>query len=366
MNYNSVEEILSSGTTNMTVIRNNSKNNDGTDTITGVNWFTFNGTVASTIYASGNSWIGFGSPSEHLKVNRRNSAVWSIYREEGTLYDYYKFLKIRWKGYSHYGSTSFLCAVEYDVILWDTGDISLHMISIPSSYNSGTYSLTAGSTYSYAVSTSSPDVTFIKSDSGFTVNTGIIELIPVFEKRYLIKIGTTLYTVIDGALSALSTTDLTSNTFLTYGVSELTIDFISKCSSGSEILVWYETTNYGAPTGITIFGTPPLPQVVGVDINTGTTTTISNVEPLCSDDVIFTVSHDGTNKYYYDTSTNTWILADSDMVGMSLTSLINLTTTEWSTVPNSDDNSVFYIYALLPTENSYCKSFYYNTAKRTV
>lgn len=102
MNYNSIEEILSAGTTNMTVIRNDSKQDDGTDSITGVPWFTYNGTVASTIYASGNSWLGFGSTSEHLKVNRRDGAMYYLYREEGTLYGYYNFLKIRWAGYSYY------------------------------------------------------------------------------------------------------------------------------------------------------------------------------------------------------------------------------------------------------------------------
>ena len=143
MDYSSVEQIFSAGTTNMEVLRNNSKQDDGTDSFSGVSWFTYNGTVASTIYASGNSWIGFGSSSEHLKVNRRDGALYSLYREEGTLYDHYKFLKIRWEGYSQYNQTATSYANSYDVVLWDTGDISLHMISIPSSYNSGTYSLIA-------------------------------------------------------------------------------------------------------------------------------------------------------------------------------------------------------------------------------
>ena len=52
MNYNSIEEILSAGTSNMTVIRNNTKQDDGTDTITGVSWFTFNGVTASNFKES--------------------------------------------------------------------------------------------------------------------------------------------------------------------------------------------------------------------------------------------------------------------------------------------------------------------------
>ena len=102
MNYNSVEEILSAETANMTVIRDNSKNDDGTDTVTGVSWFNFKGKVASTIYVSGNSWLGFGASSEHLKVNRRDGAMYYLYREEGTLYNHYRFLKIRFSGYTSY------------------------------------------------------------------------------------------------------------------------------------------------------------------------------------------------------------------------------------------------------------------------
>ena len=100
MDYNSVQDIISAGISNMQCIRNNTKNDDGTDTLVGVDWFTFKDTVAQNIYVSGNSWLGLGSSSEHLKVNRRDGAVYSIYREEGTLFNYYKFLKIRWSGYS--------------------------------------------------------------------------------------------------------------------------------------------------------------------------------------------------------------------------------------------------------------------------
>lgn len=218
MNYNSIDEILSSGITNMTVLRNNSKQDDGNDTITGVSWFTYNGTVANSIYASGNSFIGFGSTSEHLKVNRIDGALYSLYREEGTLYDHYKFLKIRWKGYSKYSSTSSSYLLEYDVILWDTGDISLHMINIPTSNNTGTYSLTANTTYNYSVSTSNLDITFKKTDSGFEVVNGIIELELPYNKRYLIRSGSNYYTINNDALEQIEISELTSEVFLNMGI----------------------------------------------------------------------------------------------------------------------------------------------------
>ena len=95
MNYNSIQSILDAGTTNMTAIRDNIRNDDGTDTLTGVDWFKFNGVVASTIYVSGNTWFGFGANTNQLNLNRRDTVVLYEYREEGTLFELYRFLKIR-------------------------------------------------------------------------------------------------------------------------------------------------------------------------------------------------------------------------------------------------------------------------------
>ena len=67
----------------MTTHRNNVKNDDSTITISGVDWFKFNGVTASNIYASGNHWIGIGTNSEQLKVCRRDGAMYSLYSQEG-------------------------------------------------------------------------------------------------------------------------------------------------------------------------------------------------------------------------------------------------------------------------------------------
>lgn len=92
-NYNSVQEILDAGIANMTCIRNNSKQDDGVDQLTGADWLTYMGNAVATIYVSGNTFLGFGSNTEHLKVDRRDTAMRYLYREEGTLYNYYNFIK---------------------------------------------------------------------------------------------------------------------------------------------------------------------------------------------------------------------------------------------------------------------------------
>jgi hypothetical protein len=295
MNYNSINEILSSGITNMTVLRNNSKQDDGVDTITGVSWFTYNGTVVNKVYASGNSFIGFGASSEHLKVNRIDGALYSLYREEGTLYDHYKFLKIRWKGYSYYSSTSSSYLLEYDVILWDTGDISLHMINIPTSNNGGTYTLMADKTYNYNVSTSKMDITFKKTDSGFEVVNSIIELALPYNKRYLIRSGSNYYTIKNNTLSKLEVTNLTANIFLNKGIINklptITSSLISNLAN-PEILYWNDG-NVSLENGLIISGTPPLPQIVYCDSqDISNYSGIEKILTSSSNDVLFTISFD--------------------------------------------------------------------------
>ena len=330
MNYNSVQEILNAGTTNMTIIRNNNKQDDGTDTITGVSWFTYNGSVASTIYASGNSFIGFGSSNEHLKVNRRDCALYSLYREEGTLYGYYKFLKIRWKGYSAYNNTGTSYAVEYDVILWDTGDISLHMVSIPTAQNNGTYSLVASSTYTYTVSTSNPDITFKKTNSGFTVTNGIIDL--QISMRYLVRSDSNYYTITNDVLSEIQVAELTSDVFRNFG-----IEFIPSISllnelSNPEILFWTEVDGWVLNDGLIVKGTPPLPYFVYYDaVDMFGYNGIEKLYCIASSDALFSVSiDDGQTWKYYDNGT--WVTALTDLHGMFLNVTESITPTAWSEI----------------------------------
>ena len=64
--YFSIKEVLAT-TENMAIIRDNSGNDDGTDTLTGVSWFSYNSVTAESIYVNGNSWIGIGSNTERSK-----------------------------------------------------------------------------------------------------------------------------------------------------------------------------------------------------------------------------------------------------------------------------------------------------------
>ena len=94
--YFSIQELFQS-TDNMTYIRNNVGNDSGTDTVPGVSWFTYNSVTAANIYVNGNAWMGMGANVEQVKVHRRDAMSWTIRREEGTIYNYYRFLRVRWE-----------------------------------------------------------------------------------------------------------------------------------------------------------------------------------------------------------------------------------------------------------------------------
>ena len=174
--YVTLQAAIDAGTTNMTVLRNNSKNDDGTSTYaTGIDWFKFNNVTVNNIYSSGNSWIGFGASAEQLKVNRRDCAVWYEWKETGII-GITKFFKFRWRGYSHYSATDAASLQEFEFFLLDTGQIFLRFFTVPNNNNSGTKSLTADTTVSFSASSGVPcEYTFTPSDpttgKGFTIST---------------------------------------------------------------------------------------------------------------------------------------------------------------------------------------------------
>ena len=163
--YQTIAEMLA-GTDNMTVIRNGTRQDDGTDTLTGVDWFKFLGTVASKVYVSGNGWINFGRGSEGgLKVNRRDQAVWYEWREEGTIRnENNKFLRIRWRGYSAYSTTAVANLLEFDVVLCSTGDIILKIHTWPTANIDGYNRLEASANVTFTPSQSSKEFSFIHQD----------------------------------------------------------------------------------------------------------------------------------------------------------------------------------------------------------
>lgn len=137
-------------TAGMTAVVNNTKHDEDVVSVTGVDWFTYAGKTASTIYVSGNNFIGFGQNAEQLKIWRRDGAVYYIYRQEGILMSGKRFIKIRVEGYVHYSSTSSSYALKYEVFLIEGQTLFINVIQIPTSSSyTGMSSIIDGKTITY-------------------------------------------------------------------------------------------------------------------------------------------------------------------------------------------------------------------------
>lgn len=329
-NYESVASLLEAGIDNMEVIRNNNPSDDGVDSITGVDWFTFNSKIVSTVYVSGNTYFGFGENSEHLKVNRRDTKVYYIWREEGEVHGH-KFLKIRWKGYSQYNSSSSDYLLEYDVVMFDDMSILLHMVNIPTSANNGTYSLTnSAGTVTYTVTTESPNVTFIYNTST-NVYTVVNYIQEFYDKKYLIESAGVYYNVVEGVLNALSISSLSASVFQQYGMDNIPdVSLLTGLVSPS-ILYWQDSSD-PVPSLIANVTATPVPQIIiseEIFVVHPSIKGIANAVCEYTGSPLIALSFDNKVSWKYIEDTN-WVTATKNFEGMTPDKLIGITTEQWA------------------------------------
>ena len=149
---------------------------DGTSSFTAPNSFvgTYNGSTFSTVYVSGNMWIGLGSSSEHIRFNRRDGYVNNYYYQVFDTSDSNvgKCLKIRWEGWPYYSSSYRTDAYKmvWEIFIFANGDIFIYLASkgsSASSYWNGTFQV--GST-SYTITDAGEKRAFyLSSGTTYTV-----------------------------------------------------------------------------------------------------------------------------------------------------------------------------------------------------
>ncbi|MCX7904152.1 MAG: hypothetical protein N2486_06540 [Caloramator sp.] len=122
------------GNIGMTLFGTN--NDDSTVTLPDMGFnFYYNATVVRQLRTSGNTWVGFGSATEHLKINRRdasyNKLFFALETEGGK-----KTFRVRFEGngvYSQWGINDLI----WELTLFETGVMRLVIEKIP---NTGTNS----------------------------------------------------------------------------------------------------------------------------------------------------------------------------------------------------------------------------------
>ena len=230
VDYNSVEDILNAGTSNMTYLINDEEYDDDDYLVSPPKWLKINSELIEELTVSGNSYIydDYGDSNFRLNVNQRDAEMYYLYKEEGTLGNTYNFFKIRWRGYPTYNDDDQYSSnnLIYDVLFFDTGDIMIYLVAQPEDYYDGTFSLRVGSnTYSFSeLSKDKPYATFYSLNENNSeyqdVDMNIINFV-ITKKLFLLQNinDNNLYTITDNGLTSLNKTDIASQSFIDYGFS---------------------------------------------------------------------------------------------------------------------------------------------------
>nr|DAP43532.1 MAG TPA: hypothetical protein [Caudoviricetes sp.] len=341
MNYDYINDIFAAGVTNMTCLLQDSNNYDGgTLAVSGADFFTFLGKAAPSIYAHGDSYWGIGSDTTHLKIDNRDTRMRSLYREEGTLYSYYRFLKIRWEGWSHYNASGADYQLKYDLVFWDTGDISLHMISIPIQCYDGAFGFTADKNYTFTKpDADSPDITFqyYAESKTFEIKYTLLDLLVPF--KLLVRDDTgKLYTVEtqimneetdekEDVLVELEETNLSALLFKKKGFDKMPEWDLIKHLEGPAVLSWSDSRAF--PLNAIITGTPPKQYIEGMaDLSDGTVLGIKALNAEYTGTVTVQYSYDGEN-FTEELAMEEFLLMDLDALYAGLLDAKTITFRFW-------------------------------------
>lgn len=121
----------------------------------------YNDTAYNIVYISGNSWIGIGSSTEHIKFNRRDTYISTYYYQLIEAEDI-KTMKIRWEGWTPYSSRTDPYKYIWECFIMETGDIFIALVHKGASANfDGTFTM-YGQTYT--ISTNQPYVSFYRQN----------------------------------------------------------------------------------------------------------------------------------------------------------------------------------------------------------
>lgn len=337
--YSNVKEIFDNGLKNMTKLRGTTRDDDSTFSYsTGVSWLKFKGVTVDTIYLSSNSYVGISENSEQFKFNRRDMQSRAMFYEMGALKNGFKFLKIRWEGYSNY-SSSYYGNNDYfqafDLIFMETGDIILNAAAIPKNYYDGTNELVAQSTYSYErPTTENRYVTFYTQDDNNNTFEVAYELPTYNIKKWLFKSNNEYYTVVDNALSKVDIGEnITSNDFLQYGFSNVPNYDVYASLDNLEVCYWQDNEDT-IPTIRASLDVQQFSKSIisnKIDLSHSSIKGIENVTVDCDGELIVAVSFD-EQATWQAWNGSEWITLSEQFSGMSKDTLESITVDQWNMI----------------------------------
>lgn len=281
-----------------------SRQDDNTNALSGMAWLNFNGTSATTLYVSANSWIGIGANAEQLRICRRDGSMYLLYRQEGTLWSgTYRFLKLRFEGYSYYNSETESHRLIWEAFFIDDGRIMLNVIRTPSDGDLGTSQLVCDSTVSIPIGYNSgapyqyiltPQNTV--SGTGWSIEAHVPDVPEPYDAGYLIQDGDgRTYTIADGALQEISG-GLTAQNFRDYSVATVDGSLLAALDS-PKVCYWHDSSDALPIITLRAMAVPLVPQRVVMQTMI-LTKPIRYVSIVGDRDSLWNVSFDGGETWY--------------------------------------------------------------------
>ena len=303
-------------------------NDDSTFSVKGISTFLFNGSAADTVYVSSNHWVGFRSGSEDLKILRRDGCSTMIYRQEAQADDGTGFLKIRFEGYTVYGSRVEENRIIFELFLLSNQDMFLNVIQTPASSNTGISELNCNGI--------AQTLNLVKGDGSGTVVSFYHEdeegknwRIAYEEYRghggneisqgFLICSGGKVYSVKDKQLVEVPVNSICAAAFLAYGCQKIPESNLLIGLSSPEIYYWKASGEQAQL--MAHMAAYPYPQVLTAvaDMSHETILGIKEITADYSGDIRISVSEDGKS-YTEEVPLGEWMSVEPDRIYESLAS----------------------------------------------
>lgn len=149
---------------------------------------------------------------------------------------------------------------------------------------------------------------------------------------YLVKADGKLYTVVDGALSELTITDIVAQTFLDYGIYEIPSGELLTGLSNPEVLCWQDREDDFPTLTAIVTATPPYQVIMSqeIDLMHSSIKGINSITVNCKGDVLFAVSFDNKATWVKHNGTD-WVAVSDELTGMTKLEFEAITTEQWQT-----------------------------------
>lgn len=156
------------------------------------------------------------------------------------------------------------------------------------------------------------------------------EPVPEYIQKYLIKTDDKLYTVVDGALSELATTDIVAQTFLDYGVDEIPDGELLVGLDNIEVLCWRDCEDDLPTLTAIVTATPPYQIIMSraIDLMHSSIKGIDSITVDCKGDVLFAVSFDNKATWVKHNGTD-WVDVADELTGMTKLEFEAITAEQW-------------------------------------